>query len=85
MFALVHMFLCLHSYGCVRCLLSVCVQGCDRSPVATQITLSLWSQSPVVLFTVVDENLGLPSTRTCSKKEEQAGLSLEANLANNGL
>lgn len=69
MFVLLHMFLCLHSCWCVCCPLSVCVHGCDRSPVATQITLSLWSQSPVVLFSMVDERLGLPSTRTCSKKE----------------
>eukprot|EP00064_Thunnus_orientalis_P018214 superscaffoldBa00004116_g18307 len=52
----------------------MCVHGCDRSPVAAQITLSLRSQSPVVLFSVVGERLRLPSTRTCSKKK--AGLSL---------
>lgn len=81
------MFVLLH-----RCPLSVLrplnvfVHGFCRSPVAAQITLSLWCQSPGVLFTsVVDERLGLPSTRTCSKTEKQAGLSPWANLAFNGL
>lgn len=58
----------------------------DRTPPATQITLSLRSQSPAVLFNVVEETLALPSTRISSKKGGwQAGLSLQANWANNGL
>lgn len=76
MFVLVHGLLCLHSWWCVCCPLGVCVHGCDWSPVVAQITLSLWSQSPVVLFSVEDERLGLPSMRTCWKEKEQVVLSL---------
>ncbi|KAK5850556.1 hypothetical protein PBY51_001425 [Eleginops maclovinus] len=80
MFVLVHRLLCLRSpLMCVLPAESVC----SRSPVATQITLSLWSQSPVDLFSAEDEGRGLPSTRTRSKKKQQAGLSLRANLAYN--
>lgn len=67
MFALLRTVLCLSSCWCERTQI-------ETPPVATQITLSLRSQSPAVPFSMAEETLALPSTRMSSEKGGQAGL-----------
>lgn len=97
MFVLIHRLLCCFSslIVCVRVVLlcrrhSVCVSVCvyiygsNGSPVASQITLSPWSQSPAVLFSHADETAGA-AQHADALKAGSWGCHRGANPTHNGL